>query len=43
MSTKHIQTSKWAFQRPGSDGTVFVLDGNDASEKLRYCNTVKYI
>ena len=37
------QTYKTAYRPPGLDGIVALLDGYDASQLLRFCNTVKFI
>ena len=37
------RTYKKASQPTGLDGMVVVIDGYDASDRLRYCNTVRLI
>ena len=37
------QTYKTESRPPSSDGIVALLDGFDASQLLRFCNTVKLI
>ena len=44
MSTEHIQTTYKTASRPaGLEGIVALLDGYDASQLLRFCNTDKFI